>query len=93
MKSALREEANDRFLELLSQWEKFLAQEECMEEKDVRKIYEGLLFMIGEGTGVPGGEMLKKKHRPLKRSMSSGSCRPHTVPCSRSGSSIAAIWS
>lgn len=55
MKSALREEANERFLELLSQWERFLAQEECMEEKDVRKVYEGLLFMIGEGTGVPGG--------------------------------------
>nr|WP_251035562.1 response regulator [Paenibacillus sp. ISL-20] len=55
MKSALKEEANDRFMELLSQWEKFLAQEECMEEKDVRKVYEGLLFMIGESRGTPGG--------------------------------------
>lgn len=55
MKSALREEANDRFMELLSKWETFLEQEECMEEKDVRKVYEGLLFMIGESTGTPGG--------------------------------------
>jgi two-component system, response regulator YesN len=55
MKSALREEANDRFMELLSKWEAFLEQEECMEEKDVRKVYEGLLFMIGESTGTPGG--------------------------------------
>ncbi|MGV2685953.1 DNA-binding response regulator, partial [Clostridium perfringens] len=39
MKSALREEANDRFMELLSKWETFLEQEECMEEKDVRKVY------------------------------------------------------
>ncbi|MGG4340757.1 response regulator transcription factor [Paenibacillus lautus] len=55
MKSALREEANDRFMELLSKWETFLEQEECMEEKDVRKVYEGLLFMIGESRGTPGG--------------------------------------
>ncbi|KZS46627.1 DNA-binding response regulator [Paenibacillus glucanolyticus] len=55
MKSALREEANDRFLELLSTWEKFLEQEECMEEKDVRKVYEGLKFMIGESGGKPSG--------------------------------------
>lgn len=55
MKSALMEEASDRFLELLSKWEKFLEQEECMEEKDVRKVYEGLLFMIGESSGTSGG--------------------------------------
>ncbi|MGC6584130.1 response regulator transcription factor [Paenibacillus sp. Dod16] len=54
MKSALREDSNDRFMELLSKWEKFLEQEECMEEKDVRKVYEGLLFMIGESSGTPG---------------------------------------
>lgn len=55
MKTALREEANDLFMELLSKWEKFLEQEECMEEKDVRKVYEGLLFMIGESGDSPVG--------------------------------------
>ncbi|CAM3799864.1 MULTISPECIES: response regulator [Paenibacillus] len=52
MKSALREEENERFLELLSRWEAFLEQEECMEERDVRKVYEGLLFMIGGDDGA-----------------------------------------
>ncbi|WP_054954897.1 response regulator transcription factor [Paenibacillus dakarensis] len=56
MKAALREEASERFMELLKKWEQFLEQEECMEEKEVRKVYEGLLFMLGHGEDIQGEE-------------------------------------
>lgn len=61
MKSALREDAKERFWELLTRWETLLAQEECLEERDVRKIYEGLLFMVGKDgeTGEPDPEERK----------------------------------
>ncbi|EHQ60286.1 two component AraC family transcriptional regulator [Paenibacillus dendritiformis C454] len=47
MKAALREEADQTFMSLLTRWEGHLRQEECLDEKEVRKIYEGLLFMMG----------------------------------------------
>ncbi|NKI22926.1 response regulator [Paenibacillus dendritiformis] len=47
MKAALREEADQTFMSLLTRWEGLLRQEECLDEKEVRKIYEGLLFMMG----------------------------------------------
>ncbi|GAB6928408.1 hypothetical protein JCM10914A_23910 [Paenibacillus sp. JCM 10914] len=49
MKAALREGRADYFLELLSRWETRLEQEASLEEKEVRKIYEGLLFMMDNG--------------------------------------------
>ncbi len=33
----------------LAEWEQYLRDTECMNEKDVKKIYEGLLFMLENG--------------------------------------------
>ncbi|MBN3525161.1 response regulator transcription factor [Paenibacillus apiarius] len=49
MKNGLKDEKYDEFARSLSAWEQFLQQSECMDEKDVRKIYQGLLFMLKDG--------------------------------------------
>jgi len=54
MKTALRENASEKFMSLLKSWEKLLVEEEYMEEKEVRKIYEGLLFMMEQSSPVSG---------------------------------------
>ncbi|MUG65281.1 response regulator [Paenibacillus campinasensis] len=49
MKSALRDGDSRQFLDLLGRWEQLLLQGACMDPQDVKKVYEGLLFMMGEG--------------------------------------------
>lgn len=49
LKNNLKEEKYDQFAATLTEWEEFVQNEECMTEKDVKKVYEGLLFMVAEG--------------------------------------------
>jgi two-component system, response regulator YesN len=49
MKNSLKEEKYEEFATTLAEWEEFVQNEECITEKDVKKVYEGLLFMIAEG--------------------------------------------
>jgi len=56
MKTALREDASEKFMSLLTSWEKLLIEEEYMEEKEVRKIYEGLLFMMEQSSPTAGSQ-------------------------------------
>lgn len=47
MKSALAEHAHEKFMDVLSRWENLIRSEECLDETEVQKVYEGLLFMMG----------------------------------------------
>ncbi|GAB7054529.1 hypothetical protein JCM16163A_12750 [Paenibacillus sp. YK5] len=49
MKNGLKEEKYDEFALNLAEWEQYLQNKECMNEKDVHKIYQGLLFMMEDG--------------------------------------------
>lgn len=49
MKNGLIEENYEDFAKSLMEWEQFLQNEECMTEKEVKKIYEGLLFIMADG--------------------------------------------
>ncbi|CAM3002734.1 response regulator transcription factor [Paenibacillus sediminis] len=49
MKNGLKDEKYDEFARNLTEWEQFLRKYECMSEKDVKKIYEGLIFMMEDG--------------------------------------------
>jgi two-component system response regulator YesN len=49
MKNGLIEEKYDDFAKSLAEWEQFVQSQECMTEKDVKKIYEGLLFIMADG--------------------------------------------
>ncbi|MDF9843387.1 MULTISPECIES: response regulator [unclassified Paenibacillus] len=55
MKNALKEGNEEEFAEALARWERLLEETRCMEEQDVRKVYEGLLFMLDEKE-QPSGE-------------------------------------
>ncbi|UUZ81322.1 response regulator [Paenibacillus sp. P26] len=46
MKQGLREERYDEFARNLTEWEQYIRNKECLSERDVKKIYEGLLFMM-----------------------------------------------
>ncbi|EES71231.1 response regulator receiver domain protein [Paenibacillus sp. oral taxon 786 str. D14] len=46
MKSALAEHAHEKFMDGLSRWENLIRTEECLDEAEVQKVYEGLLFMM-----------------------------------------------
>ncbi|BBH20671.1 hypothetical protein Back11_20160 [Paenibacillus baekrokdamisoli] len=49
MKNGLRDEKYDEFARTLAEWEQLLRKHEYMNEKDVKKIYEGLMFMMEDG--------------------------------------------
>ncbi|MCZ8512656.1 response regulator [Paenibacillus filicis] len=46
MKNGLREERYDEFARNLNEWEQYIRSKEILNERDVKKIYEGLLFMM-----------------------------------------------
>lgn len=46
MKNELKEEKYKEFMSRFSEWEQYLRKTECMNERDIKKIYEGLLFMM-----------------------------------------------
>jgi two-component system response regulator YesN len=57
MKKGLKEESYDLFAKNLEAWEQYIQLHECLTERDVRKIYEGLLFMLQDGktdAGIAG---------------------------------------
>ncbi|MFC4810553.1 response regulator transcription factor [Paenibacillus sp. GCM10023250] len=58
MKDCLKEEKYDSFAAALANWEQLLQNYEAMNERDVKKVYEGLLFMLsfGEDEDLPAGE-------------------------------------
>ncbi|GGG04100.1 response regulator transcription factor [Paenibacillus abyssi] len=49
MKNRLKAEKYDEFAVHLAQWEQYVQDTEFMSERDVKKIYEGLLFMMQDG--------------------------------------------
>ncbi|MBP1154121.1 MULTISPECIES: response regulator [unclassified Paenibacillus] len=49
MKNGLKEEKYDEFALNLAEWEQYLQDKECMNERDIHKIYQGLLFMMEDG--------------------------------------------
>ncbi|WP_027091592.1 response regulator [Cohnella thermotolerans] len=48
MKTGLKEEKYEEFATSLAEWEEFVRSRECMTENDVKKVYEGLLFMLAD---------------------------------------------
>ena len=54
MKNGLKEEKYDQFAKDLEAWEQYVELQECLTERDVRKIYEGLLFMLQDGEVLCG---------------------------------------
>ncbi|QHW33568.1 response regulator [Paenibacillus rhizovicinus] len=58
MKDCLKEEKYDAFAAALASWEKLLQDCEGMNEREVKKVYEGLLFMlsVGDDESLPAGE-------------------------------------
>ncbi|SDW77389.1 response regulator [Paenibacillus sp. CF384] len=58
MKDCLKEEKYDSFAAALASWEQLLQNYEGMNERDVKKVYEGLLFMlsVGDDEDLPAGE-------------------------------------
>lgn len=48
MKNGLIEERYDEFARQLAEWEQYVQETQCLNERDVKKIYEGLLFMLEE---------------------------------------------
>ncbi|MFC5527866.1 response regulator transcription factor [Cohnella yongneupensis] len=61
MKNGLKEEKYEGFASSLAEWEDYVQSCECMAEIDVKKVYEGLLFMMadeddfGDGRGRADG--------------------------------------
>lgn len=51
MKSGLKDENREQFTNNLEAWEQYLREKECMNEQDVRKIYDFILFMLDNGEG------------------------------------------
>lgn len=54
MKNALRIRSYKEFKELMTGWEKLMKDTRCLNEQEVRKIYEGLLFMLDENRAGSG---------------------------------------
>lgn len=54
MKNGLKEEKYEMFAVNLEAWERYVEQHECLTERDVKKIYEGLHFMLQEGETYSG---------------------------------------
>jgi two-component system response regulator YesN len=52
MKDSLKDEKFEQFAASLTEWEQLVQNHEWMSEKDVKKVYEGLWFMMAEGEDI-----------------------------------------
>lgn len=49
MKNGLKDENREQFTNNLKAWEQYVQEKECMNEQDVRKVYDFILFMLDNG--------------------------------------------